>query len=326
MRRKTSAFRRLTGILNMTLAAALLCACTLPGNAAPVVKIGLIAPFEGLGRPLGYGVLPAVKAAIAEANESRALGRYRVALVALNDDLDPRTAEAQANAILHDPDILAVLGPWSDITAASAAGPLASAGVPLLPATVISQPPGRPAMCPPPAEMAREMLGEAQRRGARRVGLAGPPNDLAAALGQAVRGSGLDMAAENPDAVLFTGDAAAAADELAARRAQGWRGALIGGPDMARDWFIQRAAAVADGARALVCVPPDAADARTEGEVPQAALAGAGARLLMQALAGDIAAHGRPSRAGVAAMLAGTRFEPSMAWYQVSNGRWVRTS
>ena len=42
----------------------------MPGDAAPVVKIGVIAPFEGAGRPLGYAVLPAIKAAVAEANAS----------------------------------------------------------------------------------------------------------------------------------------------------------------------------------------------------------------------------------------------------------------
>ena len=46
----------------------LLSACAMPGDAAPVVKIGVIAPFEGAGRPLGYAVLPAIKAAAAEAN------------------------------------------------------------------------------------------------------------------------------------------------------------------------------------------------------------------------------------------------------------------
>ena len=65
----------------------LLSACTMPGDAASIVKIGVIAPFEGAGRPLGYAVLPAIKAAAAEANASGALGRYQVLVVAFNDDL-----------------------------------------------------------------------------------------------------------------------------------------------------------------------------------------------------------------------------------------------
>jgi ABC-type branched-subunit amino acid transport system substrate-binding protein len=102
----------------------------MPGDAAPIVKIGLIAPFEGAGRPLGYAVLASVKAAVAAGNASGQLGPYRVALVALNDDLDPRAAAAQAQALVLDPDVLAVLGPWSADTAAATKPILVAAGVP----------------------------------------------------------------------------------------------------------------------------------------------------------------------------------------------------
>ncbi len=96
----------------------LLAACALPGDAAPVVKIGVIAPFEGAGRPLGYAVLPAVKAAVAEANASGKLGRYQVMVVAFNDDLHGPTAAAQAQALALDPEVLGVVGPWTAETAA----------------------------------------------------------------------------------------------------------------------------------------------------------------------------------------------------------------
>ena len=107
-------------------------ACAMPGDAAPILKIGLIAPFEGAGRPLGYAVLPAVKAAVAEANASGELGRYRVSVVAFNDDLHGPTAAAQAQALALDPEVLAVMGPWSAETAAAAAPILAEAGIPVL--------------------------------------------------------------------------------------------------------------------------------------------------------------------------------------------------
>ena len=119
----------------------LLSACALPGDAAPVVKIGVIAPFEGAGRPLGYAVLPAIKAAVAEANASGELGRYQVAVVAFNDDLYGPTAAAQAQALALDPEVLAVVGPWSAETAAAAEPVLTEAGVPLLAATDTPIPP-----------------------------------------------------------------------------------------------------------------------------------------------------------------------------------------
>ena len=106
----------------------LLSACALPGDAAPVVKIGVIAPFEGAGRPLGYAVLPAIKAAVAEANASGKLGRYQVMVVAFNDDLHGPTAAAQAKALALDPEVLAVVGPWSAETVEAVAPILAEAG------------------------------------------------------------------------------------------------------------------------------------------------------------------------------------------------------
>lgn len=119
----------------------LLSACALPGDAAPVVKIGVIAPFEGAGRPLGYAVLPAIKAAVAEANASGKLGRYQVMVVAFNDDLYGPTAAAQAKALALDPEVLGVVGPWSADTAAAAAPILAAAGLPVLAAADTPIPP-----------------------------------------------------------------------------------------------------------------------------------------------------------------------------------------
>lgn len=110
----------------------LLAACAAPGDAAPVVKIGVIAPFEGAGRPLGYAVLPAVKAAAAEANVRGDLGRYRVLVVAFDDDLHGPTAAAQARALALDGEVAAVLGPWSPETVAAAAPILAEAGLPFI--------------------------------------------------------------------------------------------------------------------------------------------------------------------------------------------------
>jgi ABC-type branched-subunit amino acid transport system substrate-binding protein len=117
-----------------------LSACAMPGDAAQVIKLGVIAPFEGMGRPLGYAVLPAIKAAVEEANASGDLGRYRVLVVAFNDDLDAPTAAAQAQALALDPDVLAVVGPWTTETAAAATPILAEAGLPALAVTGVPIP------------------------------------------------------------------------------------------------------------------------------------------------------------------------------------------
>ncbi len=134
MKRKASSVRRQASspkhqIALLLVFCALVAGCALPGDAAIVVKIGVIAPFEGAGRPLGYAVLPAIKAAVAEANAGGELGRYRVTVVAFNDDLFGPTAATQAQALALDPDVLAVIGPWTDATVAAAAPILARAGV-----------------------------------------------------------------------------------------------------------------------------------------------------------------------------------------------------
>jgi ABC-type branched-subunit amino acid transport system substrate-binding protein len=95
-----------------------------------VLKLGVIAPFEGAGRPLGYAVLPAIKQVVADANARGDFGDRRVLVVAFNDDLDPATAAGQAHALALDPDVVAVVGPFTAETAAAVAPILAAAGIP----------------------------------------------------------------------------------------------------------------------------------------------------------------------------------------------------
>jgi len=99
----------------------LVVSCSFPGTVKPTVKIGLSAPFEGLYRDLGYEVLYAVRLAVRERNALGGVGqRYLVELVALNDDGKAETAEEQARKMAVDPGVLAVLGGWSEETAAVA--------------------------------------------------------------------------------------------------------------------------------------------------------------------------------------------------------------
>lgn len=95
-----------------------------------VVKIGLIAPFEGPSRPYGYAILDAVKLRLRAWNEGG--GRPQVELVALNDDGDPELAAALAAQLALDPDVLIVLGPAQSHTARRAAPALAAEGLPVL--------------------------------------------------------------------------------------------------------------------------------------------------------------------------------------------------
>ena len=105
------------------------CASFASAGAPPTVKIGLVAPFEGTHRALGYEALFAVKLALQERNQSSGLNGYRVELVALNDFDEPETAQAQAKALSADPDVLGVVGHLSSTTTAAAHPIYQSAGV-----------------------------------------------------------------------------------------------------------------------------------------------------------------------------------------------------
>lgn len=112
-----------------------LAAC-LPASTPAVVKIGLIAPFEGPSRPLGYSILFAVKLRLQEWNAS---GQSpRVELVALNDDGDPALAAVLPAQLAVDPDVLVVLGPPQGPTAVTAWPALAAAQLPTL--SLVPQP------------------------------------------------------------------------------------------------------------------------------------------------------------------------------------------
>lgn len=86
-------------------------ACTAAQSGTlPTLKIGLVAPFEGLHRSLGYEALFGVKLALQERNQGQGLFGYRVELVALNDFDDPAEAQLQAKALIVDPEVIGVVG------------------------------------------------------------------------------------------------------------------------------------------------------------------------------------------------------------------------
>lgn len=303
----------------------LLNACTMPGNAAPVLKIGLIAPFEGLGRPLGYAVLPAVQEVIATANASGEFGAYRLLLVALNDDLDPAAAAAQAAALAGDSSVIAVVGPFTMPTAARAAPVLAELGVPTLVAAPLDSPPANVfSLCPDAAALTGEI-----ERAAQSVTLASCSEN---AINEPTT-----QCALNPDKtalsevdvdriaaavrVFWPGEATEVAAWLAGDPGTNFEGVLLGGPDLLKPWFAERTGAAGEGARAVACSLRGHAAGDTE--LPEAALARAGAEEIVRAVASSVEARRAPTRAHIAATLGVRPFEHALVWYEVAGGRWL---
>lgn len=111
-------------------------------SVSPVVKIGLVAPFEGENRAVGYDVIYAARLAVREINEAGGIGGYRVALVALDDGGDPELARQTAVSLAIDPAVVAVLGHWQEETTAVAQPIYAQNNLPFIP---MGDPPFGPA-------------------------------------------------------------------------------------------------------------------------------------------------------------------------------------
>lgn len=99
----------------------------------PVVKIGLVAPFEGAERDLGYDAIYAARLAVRQMNAAGGVGGYRVALVALDDRGDVEMAEETAVSLTVDPAVVAVIGHGLPETTAVAKPVYAEANLPFLP-------------------------------------------------------------------------------------------------------------------------------------------------------------------------------------------------
>jgi branched-chain amino acid transport system substrate-binding protein len=306
----------------------LLSGCALPRSTAPVLKIGLIAPFEGLGRPLGYEVLHGVKLAVWEWNEGGGVSGYKIALVALNDDDDPVRAARQALKMDVDADVVGVIGPVSRATARAVAPPLADAGLAWLAVTsapddVIAAHDNGFRLYASDAVLAESVIREAISLGqsgaveqvaVRTSGEFGEP--LRAAAEQRGVYHPLETMAVRPSfPVALGGTAEEVADELLSLG--GCQGLVVAGPESGRAVVAQRAGEAAEG---LVWVgslrPADAGDL-PQGFVegyerlaggppgPYAMLAYDATSFLLSAIERDIDLNGRPTRQGVVKALPG---------------------
>jgi len=87
----------------------------------PVVKVGLVAPFEGRNRAIGYDAIYSARLAVRQINEAGGVAGHRVALVALDDRGDPELAKQAAASLAVDPGVVVVLGHFlPEITAVAA--------------------------------------------------------------------------------------------------------------------------------------------------------------------------------------------------------------
>src|SRR5262245_50099283 len=97
-----------------------------------VVKIGLVAPFDGRYREIGVDVIPAARLAIREWAEQNPNRHIAVELVAYDDGGNPDQAEFQAEKLAADSDVAVVIGHWRDDTTQAALPVYEAANLPLI--------------------------------------------------------------------------------------------------------------------------------------------------------------------------------------------------
>jgi ABC-type branched-subunit amino acid transport system substrate-binding protein len=118
-------------------------------SVAPVIKVGLVAPFEGRHRDVGYDVLYSARLAVREINAAGGIDGTRVALVALDDGGNPEYAQATADSLLIDPNVVAVVGHWLPETTETAAPIYAQSNLAFLPGGEEPFAASDPALLPP---------------------------------------------------------------------------------------------------------------------------------------------------------------------------------
>ncbi len=317
--------------LRITCCVFLLTACQFPGTVRPTVKIGLVAPFEGRYRYVGYDVIYAVRLALREANAAGGVAGYSVELAAYDDGADPAMATEQARKLAADPAVVAAIGHFCKETTTAASSVYDETGVSLV-ALALAWEEGDVYRVGPTADaIASALLGHLEEMRRSQVILVTKDGPLGAAL---LRDSRLPVSpvvspesadwieavmASGVEALFCDADPVTAGEVISALRDAGWEGAFLGGPALAASDFAAVAGQAAEGALFVTPYPfpadvPGSADfvaayQSVSNGVPPGPLALPAYEatwVLLEALERDIAARGEPTRAGIDSVLPAT--------------------
>jgi len=310
----------------------------------PAIKIGLVAPFEGRYRYVGYDAIYAVRLALREANAAGGIAGYSVELVAYDDAAEPAMAIEQARKLAADPAVVAAIGHFHEETTAAALSVYAETGIPL-----VAVAPTGPSLAwekgnayhlgPDAAFMASALLDRVgtihslEGSGDSEIAFVIEDSPLGAAL-QNARARRLQTSpvvspesanwlegvlASGAEAVLCEADPVTAGEVISALRETGWEGAFLGGPALAASDFAAVAGQAAEGAIFITPYPfpgdvPGGTDfvaayqAISNGTSPGpfALPAYEATWLLLEALEQESAAREEPTREGIELVLSTT--------------------
>lgn len=213
-----------------------------------ILKIGLVAPFEGRYRYVGYDAIYAARMAVSEVNETGGLGDgWYLELVAYDDRADPQMARAAAHNLTSDSDVVAVIGHYRQEGSAAVGEIYADAGIPwiVMGAWLTSSTTLTWHLAPAPGDVAAAMLDAAPA--SLRTATTWGDGPLVPVLTERIQSHGYAYSADaGPGAALPDGAFSAlapvvAAERLRAWRDQGWQGALIGDWNLAAAEFASAA-------------------------------------------------------------------------------------
>lgn len=300
------------------------------------MKIGLVAPFEGRYRYVGYDVFYAVRLALHEANEAGGTGGYYVELVAYDDGADVVMAVEQARKLAADPEVVAAIGHFREETTGAASSAYAEAGIPLVAPAVLdpalTEGDGAVFRPGPDADVLAAALLDRITQPLPKVPLISDGGPLGQALRDAAGERSVRLApvvspdgagwleevlASGADVVICDANPVTAGEVIVALRDAGWEGDFLGGPELAAPDFVAVAGEAAEGVTFVSPTPNPSilpirvltAYQEVSGGVlpgPLALSAYEATWVLLEALGRDIAVHGAPTREGMTAALAAT--------------------
>ncbi len=198
-------------------------------STRPVVKIGLLAPFEGLHRESGYEALSAMRAALAD----YPLEKFEALPLAMDTSADPAQARRAAVKMLRDDSVVAVVGPLQARQVSAVAEVMAASDVKWQPQT-------RPASVKTAQSLIEAILVEISGNNIAVAGLdfgwpQNPAEEWSSKTGKSITIVDGAMAGAAADAVLWLGSAADGAAFLGRLRMQSltvpfWTTAIAGDP------------------------------------------------------------------------------------------------
>jgi branched-chain amino acid transport system substrate-binding protein len=303
-------------------------ACSFTFSTRPIVKIGLVGPFEGWYRARGYDALWAVRVAVQEWNQVSGPRGYSVEVVALDDHMDPHLSQRRAAELVSDPAVVGVVGHFSASSVSAARELYSSARLPLVALSAVEATgDGVFVMAPTPLALAERALDFIEDSGTQSVGTR-PPVLLSGYSGEAWHWTdpgedtvvGVELVGEGwvetlseirPDWVICTIEDHFSGQIVSRARDAGIQASFMGGPNWATEGF-RSIAAEAGGNFWFVTGVPRRGDLR-EAEAffrafrersghdpgPDAILAYDATVLLLAALDAPTAGEGVPTRGGV---------------------------